>query len=165
MTQEYPKEVRIRDGNTVTLRLFEKGDTDALFAFFAKLPEGDRLYLKDNVTDRAIIDRWASELNYEKVFPVLAWKGSEVLANATLHKNSSGWMKHVGTIRMVTAPDYHRKGLGAILANELFLRFRPGIDSRPSVANDHRQSPGDYSNRIAIFVVSLAEPFMLRESS
>jgi RimJ/RimL family protein N-acetyltransferase len=129
MTQEYPKEVKVRDGSTVLLRLFEKKDTDALFAFFAKLPESDRLFLKDNVTDRAVVERWATELNYEKVFPILAWKGNEVVGDATLHKNLSGWMKHVGTIRMVTAPEYQRKGLGSILANEMFLHaLKSGLE-------------------------------------
>ncbi len=129
MAQEYPKEVKVKDGSAVVLRLFEKNDTDALFAFFAKLPESDRLFLKDNVTDRALIERWATELNYEKVFPLLAWKGSEVVADATLHKNLSGWMKHVGTIRIATAPEYQRKGLGSVLANELFLHaLRSGLE-------------------------------------
>ncbi len=121
MAEEYPKEVKVKGGSAVVLRPFEKNDSDALFAFFAKLPESSRLYLRDNVTDRAVIERWASELNYEKVFPILAWKGNEVLANASLHKNLGGWMKHVGAIRIVTAPEYQRKGLASILANELFL--------------------------------------------
>jgi RimJ/RimL family protein N-acetyltransferase len=129
MTHEYPKEVRVKDGSTVELRPFEKKDTDALFAFFAKLPEADRLFLKDNVTDPAVIERWAIELNYEKVFPILAWKGSEVVADATLHKNLGGWMKHVGTIRIVTAKEYQRKGLGSVLASELFLHaLKSGLE-------------------------------------
>jgi RimJ/RimL family protein N-acetyltransferase len=121
MTHEYPKEVKVKDGSTVVLRPFEKNDTDALFAFFVKLPASDRLFLRDNVTDRAVVERWATELDYEKVFPLLAWKGNEVLGDATLHKNLSGWMKHVGSIRIVIAAEYQRKGLGGILANELFL--------------------------------------------
>jgi len=121
MAQEYPKEVKLKDGNTAVLRLFEKKDSEALYAFYIMLPESDRLFLKDNVTDRALVERWASELNYEKVFPILAWKRNEVVAHATLHKNQCGWMKHVGTIRIVTALEFQRKGLGSILANELFL--------------------------------------------
>jgi len=129
MTHEYPKEVQIKDGSTVELRPFEKKDTDALFAFFAKLPESDRLFLKENVTDPAVIERWAIELNYERVFPILAWKGSEIVADATLHKNLGGWMKHVGTIRIVTAKEYQRKGLGSVLANELFLHaLKSGLE-------------------------------------
>ncbi len=121
MAQEYPKEVKLRDGSTVVLKPFERRDKDALLLFFQKLPEEDRLFLKDNVTDPAVVERWAVELNYDKVFPLLAWKGNEVVADATLHKNTGGWMKHVGTIRAVIARDYQRHGLGSILANELFL--------------------------------------------
>ncbi len=140
MAQEYPKEVKVKDGSTVELRLFEKGDADALFAFFAKLPETSRLFLRDNVTDRAIIDRWASELNYERVFPLLAWKGKDVLANASLHKNLSGWMKHVGYIRIVTAPEYQRKGLASILANELFLHaLKSGLEKIVAEMMDTQQ--------------------------
>jgi RimJ/RimL family protein N-acetyltransferase len=129
MAKEYPKEVKVKDGSTVVLRPFEKKDKDALFAFFQLLPESDRLFLKDNVTDPAVVDRWASELNYEKVFPLLAWKGNEVVADATLHKNLGGWMKHVGTIRIVVAATYQRKGLGAVLANELFLHaLKSGLE-------------------------------------
>jgi len=129
MAKEYPKEVKVKDGSTVVLRPFEKKDKDALFTFFQLLPESDRLFLKDNVTDPAVIERWAAELNYEKVFPLLAWKGNEVVADATVHKNLGGWMKHVGTIRIVVAASYQRKGLGAILANELFLHaLKSGLE-------------------------------------
>jgi len=121
MAPEYPKEVKVRDGSTIVLKPFEKKDKDALFLFFQKLPEEDRLFLKDNVTDPAVVERWAVELNYDKVFPLLAWRGNEVVADATLHKNTGGWMKHVGTIRAVIARDFQRLGLGSILANELFL--------------------------------------------
>jgi RimJ/RimL family protein N-acetyltransferase len=121
MPKEYPKEMKVRDGSTVVLRPFERKDKDALFLFFQKLPEADRLFLKDNVTDPAVVERWATELNYEKVFPLLAWRENEVVGDATLHKSLGGWMKHVGTIRIVVGRDYQRQGLGSILANELFL--------------------------------------------
>jgi RimJ/RimL family protein N-acetyltransferase len=129
MAFEYPKEVKVKDGSTVVLRPFERKDKDALFAFFAKLPESDRLFLKDNVSDPAVVERWATELNYDKVFPILAWKGNDVIADATLHKNLGGWMKHVGTIRIVIAPEFQRKGLGSVLANELFLNaLKSGLE-------------------------------------
>src|SRR3990172_2492468 len=59
MAPEYPKEVKVRDGSTIVLKPFEKKDKDALFLFFQKLPEEDRLFLKDNVTDPAVVERWA----------------------------------------------------------------------------------------------------------
>ncbi len=67
MASEYPKEIKVKDGSTVVLRPFEKKDKDALFAFFRRLPEADRLFLKHDVTDPATIERWAAELNYERI--------------------------------------------------------------------------------------------------
>ena len=129
MAKEYPKEVKVRDGSTVVLRPFERKDKDALLAFFQRLPEADRLFLKDNVTDAAVVERWAAELNYDKVFPLLAWRGDTCVADATLHKNLTGWMKHVGTIRIVVAKEYQRLGLGSLVANELFLHaLKSGLE-------------------------------------
>jgi RimJ/RimL family protein N-acetyltransferase len=129
MSPAYPKEVKCKDGRTVVLRPFEKTEKEALLAFFHRLPEADRLFLKDNVTDPAVIERWAAELNYDKVFPLLAWDGKEVVADATLHKSLTGWSRHVGTIRVVVARDFQQKGLGGILANELFLHaLKSGLE-------------------------------------
>jgi RimJ/RimL family protein N-acetyltransferase len=126
---EYPKDAKLKDGSHVVLKPFERKDKDALCTFFQRLPEADRLFLKDNVTDPATVERWAAELNYERVYPLLAWFGNDVVADATLHKNLGGWMKHVGTIRIVVARDFHRRGLGSLLANELFLHaLRSGLE-------------------------------------
>jgi len=129
MPWEYPKEMTLRDKTTIVLRPFERKDKEALLAFFQKMPEADRLFLKDNVTDPAVVDRWAAELNYDKVFPLLAWKENDVVGDATLHKNLGGWMKHVGTIRMVVAREFQKHGVGSILANELFLHaLKSGLE-------------------------------------
>lgn len=129
MAQEYPKEVKLKDGSKVVLRLFEKRDVDAQFAFFTKLPEEDRLFLRDDVVDRAVVSRWAAELNYDKVYPVLAFRGDEVVGSATLHKNRGGWMRHVGSIRVVTAREFQKKGLGGLLAKELFYHaLKAGLE-------------------------------------
>ncbi|MCL5966142.1 MAG: GNAT family N-acetyltransferase [Deltaproteobacteria bacterium] len=129
MAQEFPKAVTLKDKSTIVLRPFERKDKEALFAFFTKIPESDRLFLKDNVTDPAVVERWATELNYEKVFPLLGWEGNDIVADATLHKNQSGWMKHVGTIRIVVSPKFQKKGLGSVLANELFLHaLKSGLE-------------------------------------
>jgi len=129
MPGEYPKQAKLRDGTPIVLKPFERKDKDALLLFFQKLPEEDRLFLKDDVTDPAVVNRWAIELNYDKVFPILAWKGTEVVADATLHKNTGGWMKHVGTIRIAIARECQRQGMGSILANELFLHaLKSGLE-------------------------------------
>jgi RimJ/RimL family protein N-acetyltransferase len=129
MNREYPKEVKLKDGSAITLKPFERKDKEELVTFFQRLPESDRLFLKEDVTDPSVIERWTADLNYERVYPLLAFKGNDIVADATLHKNLGGWMKHVGTIRTVVARDFQRRGLGSILANELFLHaLKSGLE-------------------------------------
>jgi len=120
--EAYPKIVRTKDGTKVTLRPMVKEDVQKLLAFFRKLPEEDRLFLKEDVTDEKVIQRWADELDYEKVFPVLAEVGAEIVADATLHTLERGWSRHIGEVRCVVAKEYQRKGLGTILIREMFHR-------------------------------------------
>jgi putative acetyltransferase len=53
------------------------------------------------------------------VFPLLAFKGDKVVANATLHRVGYGWRKHLGTLRIVVDTEFHGKGLGTLMINEL----------------------------------------------
>jgi RimJ/RimL family protein N-acetyltransferase len=59
-------------------------------------------------------------IDYEKVLPILAFDGDKVVADATLHRNPHGWMRHVGEIRMSVAGSHRGKGLARIIAAEIF---------------------------------------------
>ncbi|NOY77043.1 MAG: GNAT family N-acetyltransferase [Calditrichaeota bacterium] len=121
MFKDYPKTKKLRDGTPVTLRPMKKSDEKALYDFFIGLRPEDRLFLKDDVTDPKVIHEWAQHIDYEKIIPILAFIDDKVVGDATLHRASHGWSQHVGEIRMVTSPEYRRKGLGLILAKEIFL--------------------------------------------
>jgi len=121
MFKDYPKTKKLKDGTTVTLRPMAKSDEKALYEFFISLRPEDRLFLKDDVTDPKVIHEWAQHINYEKIIPILAFIDDKVVGDATLHRASHGWSQHVGEIRMVISPEYRRKGLGLILAKEIFL--------------------------------------------
>ena len=99
-----------------------KEDAQKLLAFFRRLPEEDRLFLKEDVTDEKVIQQWADQLDYEKVFPVLAFVGDDIVGDATLHMDQRGWTRHIGEVRCVVAREYQRKGLGTTLIREMFHR-------------------------------------------
>jgi RimJ/RimL family protein N-acetyltransferase len=120
--EAYPKIVRLKDGSRATLRPMVKEDVQKLFAFFKDLPDEDRFFLKEDVTDEKVIQRWADELDYEKTFPILAEVGGEIVGDATLHTQDRGWSRHVGEVRCVVAKEYQRKGLGTIMIREVFHR-------------------------------------------
>jgi GNAT superfamily N-acetyltransferase len=119
MISGYPKTVRLQTGTTVTLRPMLKEDADKLYAFFARVPREDRIFLRDDVSKREVIEAWTRELDYEKVLPLLAVVGDNVVGDATLHRRKAGWTSHVGKVRLVIDKDYRGKGLGTALLEEL----------------------------------------------
>ena len=119
LTREYPKTVRLKDGREVVLRPLARDDFDRLHNFFAGLPDEDRLYLADDVSDPELIRKWTQEIDFGKVIPLVALDGDTIVADGTLHVPQGGWMRHVGHIRLVTSPTHRKSGLGTLVARDL----------------------------------------------
>jgi N-acetylglutamate synthase-like GNAT family acetyltransferase len=124
MFRDYPKEVTLQDGFSFILRPMAKLDEDALYRFFVSLADDDRKYLRNDTQSRVVIEKWCRELDYEKVLPILAEKEGKIIANATLHRETHGWSKHIGEIRMTIAPEYQQKGMGSLLVKEILQLAR-----------------------------------------
>ena len=119
---QYPKQVTLRDGTEITLRLMVEEDEDRLLEFFRAVPDEDRIFLADDVTNRAVIRKWVQELNYDKVLPVLAEKDGKIIADVTLKTYRMGWMRHIGEVRCVVALEYRRLGLATLMVDRLIER-------------------------------------------
>lgn len=117
MPDRFPMEAVLRDGKRLLLRPFVPGDAEALHQFFHRLPVEVRRFAWDRIEDRALIDHWASEIDYEKVLPILALDGQEVVADATLHFREGGPLRLVGRIKWLIDPAYRGDGLGTTLVN------------------------------------------------
>ncbi|MFQ5591679.1 MAG: GNAT family N-acetyltransferase [Phycisphaerae bacterium] len=115
----YPKTVKLKDGRVVVLRLLARDDFEQLHAFFQALPEEDRLYLRHDVCDGEVVRKWAEQLDFDRVIPLVAVDGDKIVGDGTLHMASHGWMQHVASIRLVTASTHRRLGLGGLIAREL----------------------------------------------
>lgn len=120
MLQDYPKEVTLKSGDKIILRPMVKEDEQKLLEFFLSLPEKDRIFLKDDVTDPKIIESWARNLNYEHVIPILAETSNRIIGDATLHRRTTDQPPTIGEIRIVTDRDFRRRGLGTMLAKEIY---------------------------------------------
>src|SRR3989339_1280023 len=99
MPEEYPKNIALPNGFGLTLRPMTRDDQYALYNFFVSLPDEDRRALRNDVTDRKLIEKWARDLNYDKVLPILAINDGRIVANATLHYQTFGWGRHVAEVR------------------------------------------------------------------
>lgn len=119
MISGYPKTARLQTGTAVTIRPMVKEDAGKLHGFFARVPREDRLFLREDVSRRDVIDAWARELDYENVLPLLAEIGENIIGDATLHRRKGGWASHTGKVRIVIDKEYRGKGLGTLLLEEL----------------------------------------------
>jgi RimJ/RimL family protein N-acetyltransferase len=117
--KEFSKTIQLKDGTRIVIRPLSKQDGPALLKFFSALPEEDRLFLKEDVTNKDVIDRWIRDLDFDKVLPLVAGKDSVILGDATLHFNKYRWQRHMAEIRCVVAREYQQKGLGTALMKEL----------------------------------------------
>jgi L-amino acid N-acyltransferase YncA len=127
--ERYPKTITIDDGTTVELRPLERDDESRLWLFFQSIPEADRYWLREDVGDRNVIARWVEELNYDRVFPLVAVRKGAIVADATLHRRGFGARSHIGEVRIVVTPLFRRKGLAAAMISELIdLAVLNGLD-------------------------------------
>ncbi|HXX79986.1 MAG TPA: GNAT family protein [Thermodesulfovibrionales bacterium] len=119
MREEYPKKVTLKDGTALTLRPMTRDDEHGIYMFFSSLPEETRRYLRNDVTNRKIIARWMRDLDYEKTLPIVAEYEGRVVASSTLHRQTFGWGRHVGEVRIVIDPAFQGRGLGGLLLDEI----------------------------------------------
>ena len=115
----YQKVGVLKDGTRVTLRPMVKEDRDKMLDFFRRLDEKDKLFLRSDVRDQTVIDHWVSNIDYQKVFPLLAEVDGRIVGDATLHMRKVGWKRHLGNVRVVVAKDFQGRGLATLLINEI----------------------------------------------
>jgi len=128
MPHRYPQEAALRDGRRVLLRPFEPRDTEALYEFFRRLPEEARRFAWDRISDRSLVERWGDNVDYGKAFPLLAFDGTKIVADATLHRREGGPLRLVGRVKWLIDPDYRGAGLGLLMVNQFIgMAKRSGL--------------------------------------
>lgn len=136
---EYPVPVTLRDGTPVTIRPMELKDGPAVLEFFRKLPAGDRLFLRDDVTTPEWLDRFCRQIDYITLFPLVAEREGRIIGNATLSRTLYGWSTHVGELRIAVARPYQRKGLGTALVRELVKLAQDfGLEKKVAAVMDNQ---------------------------
>ena len=117
--EDLKKTGKLKDGTEVLLRPMVKADREMVGDFFGRLTSSVLQYVRHDVTNPKVLDKWFDQLDYQKVFPLLAFVKNRVVGNATLHRVAYGWRAHLGTVRIVVEPEFHEKGLGTLMINEL----------------------------------------------
>ena len=100
-------------GALMEFRPIEPGDEPALERFFARIPDSDRTFLKEDIDDPDVVAAWARP-GTARVIAVDAGEVVGSVAIVPLH----GWSSHVGEVRLVVDPEHRGRGIGRGLARQ-----------------------------------------------
>ncbi len=116
----FPKHLSLEGFETeVIIRPLEPEDATELLEFFGRVPEEERFYLKEDVTDQRVIEGWAQDIDYNRVMPLVGILDDKIVADGTLHRHRAGARRHIGEVRVVVDPEYRHRGLGTLMIREL----------------------------------------------
>jgi len=120
-TEAQATEAQLKDGTEVLIRPMTKGDVERSFAFFQGLPEEDRRYLRVDVTKRENVKRRIRMMEKDHVKRLVAVVDGDIVADGALELSREEWTADTGEIRLIVSRPYQRKGLGMLMARELYM--------------------------------------------
>ena len=150
---EHPREFALRDGRKAEIRPLTADDKVRLRTFFELVPEEERFYLKENVVAPEVIKEWTEHIDHDRVIPIVAVMGDEIVADATLHRSRAEAYRYVGEARVVVSPAYRELGLGSRLIRELIdtaLMLR--LHKMTMELVEHRERPAIMAAKAAGFM-------------
>ena len=119
--RNYPWTTNI-DGTQVKLRLMTSDDKDAVLQFARSLPEDDLLFLSFDITQESFVQNWIRRIEAGNWHTILVEIGGKLVGHGSLMRTEQIWSRHLGEIILLLAPEVRGKGLGNILAGELFAK-------------------------------------------
>jgi ribosomal protein S18 acetylase RimI-like enzyme len=114
------KHVTLKDGSEVVIRPMRQDDLERSIAFFAALPREDRAFLRVDVTKRHLVEERMFDIETGSVKRIVAILGDEIIADGALELAGHGWKEHAAELRLIVARNHQRKGLGMLMARELY---------------------------------------------
>ncbi|MBW2670071.1 MAG: GNAT family N-acetyltransferase [Deltaproteobacteria bacterium] len=159
----YQRETKLKDGTKVLLRPMVAEDQDALYEFFKGVARDVARYLRDDVSSRFVVEKWAKNLDYEKTLPILAIEDDAIIADATLNRRRSGWKHHLGTVRIFVHRDYRDFGLGHLMIKEIVdIAYKLGIEKLIAEVPDLNTAAIHAFNRAGFYRAALI-PNMVKD--
>ncbi|MBN2720158.1 MAG: GNAT family N-acetyltransferase [Proteobacteria bacterium] len=118
--EDYPREAVLRDARRVLLRPAGDEDLPGLEGLFSALPPEEKKFIRCDDMDPCRPVSGHGAVSPWKHFSLVALTEKGIVGVAVLHSGGFPWTAHLGNIRITVLPEWRRKGLGSILAGELF---------------------------------------------
>jgi len=138
----YRKFVSLKNGKRMMFRFLHEDDRENLVQLFQEAPEEDTRFLKQDVKNRKLIDFWVSNINYQKVLPLVAvnLEDNRLVADATLHRGKHA-AKHIAEVRIFVCRAFRNLGLGSLMLKELIdLALKEGLHwLKAEIIADHKK--------------------------
>jgi RimJ/RimL family protein N-acetyltransferase len=117
--RSYPWTTTIK-GQDVTLRLMTAADRERILSFARALPEDDLLFMSTDITKAEAVDFYIMSMQAGRIHAILAEWDGKIVGYCNLLINELTWTRHLGEIQLMIAPEYRGRGLGQVLAGEVF---------------------------------------------
>ena len=116
--EKFPLSLKLRDGTPVVLRPFVRQDEIRLHKFLLTVPEEERLFIEQRISERAKFREWCRHPDFKENLPLLMFHGAKIVGEATLRQRLGGWKRHIGNLTMLTHPDYRGRDVARTLVTE-----------------------------------------------
>lgn len=114
------KKMTLKDGTELTVRELTLDDLENLMEFYTSLPLKDQKYLRIDVTNKEIVKNRISDTINKKDIRLAVLHNDQIIATGALELSHDDWRKNQGELRLIVARDYQHKGIGLMLARELY---------------------------------------------
>lgn len=118
----YPRTVIVKNGFEVELWPMTPEDAPSLLQFYRSLPPEDLLYLREDVTKAAAMDRWVEGIENDQVWHLLAGYQGRIIADGELDYQVYGWSRHIGEVRLAVDRAFRGSGLSMAVARDLLAQ-------------------------------------------
>lgn len=159
---QFPKEIKLPDGQQITFRLMTPADREAILSFARSLPPDDLLFLRTDITEAATVDEWTRNLEKGATITVIAQIDNAIVGYASLHHEQARWTRRVGELRLLLGPKYRGAGLGRRLAEEIFnLGERRGVKKMAAMMTPDQTGARAAFERLGFQVEALLQDWVV----
>ena len=125
----FPETYTSPDGAEFVIRPLAVSDRDAFSAFFSALPERDKLFFQEDLSNPDQADRWLAGVEAGRTFALVAFSDEKVVGQVSLYRRLHGWTRLVGYVFVAVRPDRRGRGIaGYLLRRIVEIAVQMGLD-------------------------------------